>query len=175
VEWLRQQVEARRDLAREAAPKTDGRWWRRLADRGYLDDRRLEPVGALYAGEPLLDADDEVCGGEFIVVYDEGAPSDAQFGHIAANDPRDVIARCEAELAILDLHQMVIPAEFEDEVKEWLECRECGPNNDASGVYAAPGSSETFAPCRTLHLVAAGYKHHEGYAEHWGDAGIIGA
>lgn len=101
VAWLRREVEARLKLAREACHSTDGRWWRRTTDVG--DGGPPEPVGPLYSGEPVIDdRDGEVLGGDFIVVYDEGAPSGAQFDHMEANDPRDVIARCEAELAMLD-------------------------------------------------------------------------
>src|ERR1700685_3424941 len=99
--WLRAQIEARLALAREAAEGTDGHWWRRMADAGHLDDRTPEPVGPLWSGFPLHDADGEVWAGEEIVVYDEGRPSGVQFDHIAANDPRDVIARCEAELTAI--------------------------------------------------------------------------
>lgn len=167
VAWLRAQVEARKALAREASEHADGHWWRRMTDAGHFDDHRLEPVGHLWAGEPVLDADGDVTGGGEIVVYDEGRPSDAQFDHIAANDPRDVIARCEAELAILDQHQPVSVAEGEFVVKRWQECQECGPNNDLSGVYAVPGEGESFWPCQTLRILVGAYKHQPGFKAEW--------
>ncbi len=80
-----------------------------------------------------------------------------------ANDPQDTIARCEAELAILDLHKPTSVAEGEFVVKRWLECQECGPNNDLSGVYAVPGEGEAFWPCSTVRLLASGYKHRPGF------------
>jgi hypothetical protein len=119
-----------------------------MADAGHFDDHRLEPVGHLWAGEPALDADGDVFGGEEIVVYDEGRPSDAQFDHIAANDPRDTIARCETELAILDEHRPeggAVPGE--------VCCITCGD------------FPQVLYPCRTVRLVASGYKHWPGYRE----------
>lgn len=161
VAWLRAQIEARLKLAREASAPTDGHWWRRMADAGHVDDGTLEPVGALYAGEPLLDVDGDVCGGEEIVVYDEGRPSDVQFEHIAGNDPQDTIARCEAELAILDAHKPVWEG-------GWQECGECGPNNDSSGILAIPRDGDVWWPCRTFRLILGAYRFRSGYDEKWG-------
>jgi uncharacterized protein DUF6221 len=95
---------------------------------------------------------------------------------IARHDPQDTIARCEAELAILDEHALTWPGgepeyEYRDEavtdsqgrvgyieVKgETIppyECRACG--------YDAPGG-----PCRTVRLLAAGYRHRDGYRQEW--------
>lgn len=84
-----------------------------------------------------------------------------------ANDPRDTIARCEAELAILDQHQAT--ANF---CGDWLECRECGPNNDGSALLAAPGQGEKFWPCMTVRLLARGYRHKDGYVPAWGGLGL---
>ena len=112
--WLRQQITARRDTAVAALHGSDGHWWRRP------DDETGEPVGPLWDGEQVLDTDGDVVGGREVVVYDEGRPSGWQFDHIVANDPRDVIARCEAELAILD----AAPADMASAAG--IECRECG-------------------------------------------------
>jgi hypothetical protein len=164
VAWLRRQIEARLALAREAAERTDGHWWRRMADAGHYDDHRLEPVGHLWAGEPVPDVDGDVFGGEEIVVYDEGRPSDVQFDHIAANDPQDTIARCEAELAILDEH-----ASDGDRIDP--ECVGCAARHPAScecGWQSAGGQHWRTAapyPCRTVRLLASGYKHRPGYRE----------
>jgi len=146
--WLRETIGARLALAREASPHTGGHWWRRTSDIG-------EAVGALYAGEPILDADGEVWGGDYVVVYDEGAPSDAQFDHIAANDPRSVIARCEADLDIFYLH-----------AGEWHE-------EDADGYdYYRPRQvcthcDDGYWPCRTVRLLGYGYRFRPGYREEW--------
>jgi hypothetical protein len=141
--WLRAEVEARLKLAREASPHSDGHWWRRTTDPG--DGGPPEPVGHLYGGEPLTDTDGEALGGEFIVVYDEGAPSDAQFDHIAANDPQDVIARCEAELAILDLYERQAAKNGENAMEE--------------------DRAWTLAP--VICLLGSGYASRPGYREEW--------
>ena len=108
------------------------------------------PVGPMYSGEPVLALDGEVVGGDFIVVYDEGAPSTQQFEHMEANDPRDVIARCESELAILDLHQAVFLA------PSGIACVMC------DGI-AGTGRW----PCRTVRLIGRAYRFRPGYKEEW--------
>lgn len=150
VAWLRAQVQARRGLAQEASEHADGHWWRRMTDAGHFDDHRLEPVGHLWAGEPVLDVDGDVCGGGEIVVYDEGRPSDAQFDHIAANDPRDVIARCEAELAILDEHGPDDTFGPDD-----LCCCACGDRPQVP------------FPCRTVRILLGAYQHRTGFKAEW--------
>ena len=65
---------------------------------------------------------------------------------IAANDPRSVIARCEAELAILDEHRAEAGC-FPDE----LCCVTCGD------------FPQVLFPCRTVRLLAGGYKHRPGF------------
>jgi len=127
--------------------------WRRMADAGHYDDHRLEPVGHLWAGEPALDVDGDVFCGEEIVVYDEGSPDEYQAAHIALNDPQDTIARCEAELAILDEH-------YPQDRGESIPGADCG----ICWHVGVPGASEPY-PCRTVRLLASGYKHRPGYRE----------
>jgi hypothetical protein len=162
VAWLRAQVEARLALAREASPHTDGHWWRRMTDAGHFDDGTLEPVGALWAGEPELDVDGDVFGGEYVVVYDEGAPSDAQFDHIAANDPQDTIARCEAELAILDLYERTLaivraPVDFGALAAEKPVIRELRAQDYLDA------ERELCVLWEVVSLLSGGYKHSPGF------------
>jgi hypothetical protein len=63
--------------------------------------------------------------------------------HMAIHDPRDTIARCEAELQIVDLH---------GEIHE-------GP---CVSVYDYPQP-----PCRELRVKAYGYRHRPGWLEEW--------
>ena len=145
--WLRAAILARLELAREASPKTDGHWWRRTDERG-------EPVSHLWAGEALRDEDGNVWSGEYVVVYDEGAPGEAQFDHMAANDPRDTIARCEAELAILDL--------YEQQAAKWYE--------------NAMQEDRAWTLWPVIALLAGGYRYRPGYREEWAPgSGIITA
>jgi hypothetical protein len=77
---------------------------------------------------------------------------------IAMNDPQDTIARCEAELAILDEHATEI---YRDESgivgyhAYW--CQTCHIPRDQ------PGRDW----CRTVRLLAAGYRHWPGYRDEW--------
>jgi len=80
-----------------------------------------------------------------------------EFDHIIRHDPRNVVARCEAELAILDEHQHV-PASYK--VPQFpsnppFGCIICGRNDD--GTIAPVGW------CATVRLLASGYKHRPGY------------
>ena len=118
--WLRAQVVARLAAAKLAA-REGGKWTQDGVNTGNISS----------------------LGGQ--VVYDEGSPDEYQAAHIALNDPQDVIARCEAELAILDEHG---PSEVAPDA-----CRRC------KGGLAFP--------CRTVRLLASGYRHRPGYAEAW--------
>jgi len=79
------------------------------------------------------------------------------------------VADGEAKLAILALHIPANPAEDYDH-PDWLECAECGPNSPGGNFMAAPGEGDAWWPCQTIHLLASGYRHRPGYAEHWGGA-----
>jgi hypothetical protein len=159
VPWLRAQVQARLDLARECSQGSDGHWWRRTH---VLGDGTPVPVGALYEGAQLLDWDGEPGHGEYTVVYDEGSPGDAQFEHIAGNDPRDTIARCESELAVLDEH-----APYACTWPGGSRCTTCA----SSEVYPNGVAVMAAFPCRTVRLLGRAYRHHAGYLEAWSPTG----
>jgi hypothetical protein len=57
--------------------------------------------------------------------------------HIAFNDPRQILADCEADLTLLELHSHRV----------WDVCRGCGLK----------------APCGTARTLAARYRHRPGY------------
>lgn len=82
---------------------------------------------------------------------------------IAQHDPQDVIARCEAELAILDAHAFDTLEKFGTEGP--ARCTIC--LSDREG-YEEQWEGDPW-PCQTVRLVASGYKHREGYAEHWSE------
>jgi hypothetical protein len=84
----------------------------------------------------------------------DGTESDAWYGtwamgdsrltrFIAANDPQAVIARCEAELAILDLYEQQVAKASENAMEE--------------------DRAWTLAP--VIALLASGYRHRKGYRE----------
>ena len=149
VAWLRAQVEARRAAAEAATP---GPW------EFEGDDPADDELFTVYDGVVDL-------MGVTVAFTRDRQVANGQ--HMALNDPVDVIARCEAELAILDQHQPVSVAEGEFVVKRWQECQECGPNNDLSGVYAVPGEGESFWPCQTLRVLLGAYKHQPGFKAEW--------
>jgi hypothetical protein len=60
--------------------------------------------------------------------------------HIALNDPRDVIARCEAELGILDLHD----------------------------IWKADAGIAAEVTADAVRHLAGGYRHQPGWERHWG-------
>ena len=147
VAWLRQQVQARLEMARKA---DTGESWE--ADRRYgaawdVDLKpSLGPVASPGDGrEASLGIED--CDDFENPRFLSAMVFHAQ--HIAANDPRDTVARCEAELGILDLHAL------------WA----AGPT-----AHPAMGAAACAVSDAVRH-VARAYRHWEGYAEHWGDAG----
>jgi hypothetical protein len=80
-----------------------------------------------------------------------------------SHEMRGMIARCEAELAILGEHG---PADFTAYGNQM--CRRCvwgddEPDRDDDAHHWV------FCPCRTIRLLAAGYRHREGYARFWGE------
>ena len=115
--WLRLAILLRRDAAKLAA-REGGTWTHDGVHTGNVSS----------------------LGGQ--VVYDEGSPDEHQAAHIAMNDPRDVIARCEAELAILDL------------CAEWAAFR-----------YVEEEASAFCLAQHTVRLLAGGYKNWPGYRE----------
>lgn len=86
--WLRQQILARKAIAEAARHAGPGAW------------RVTENDGEMWVQQ--ADCSDEVAT-DRLTSPEEYIPLDpAHVAHIAANDPRDTIARCEAELRILN-------------------------------------------------------------------------
>ena len=138
VAWLRAQVEARKAVALASDGQT-GIW--------LLRD---------HPSESVMIRDQ----GGLPVVYDEGSPSEAEAAHIAANDPRDVIARCEAELAIIA--DLLAETHFLDN-REWYGCQAIDENDQPTGSECTCGRDEGVG--RRLRRLASGYRHWPGYRE----------
>jgi Family of unknown function (DUF6221) len=138
--WLREQIEGDESAARGLADLGSGHWI--AVKNAGLDWTVHDALGGMLQAPSMAD-----CWGE--------AP--AQF--IAGNDPQDVIARCEAELAILDRHSPVTAAY--GPMERLPCCGACSPDEDMT--YA------TSWPCGTVLDLASGYRHRPGYAEHWGE------
>jgi len=146
--WTRKQVEARLDLARKA---TQVPW---------------EPEG----DDPT---DDEVWidvdGKEWRHVICRGPQSHENMLHVAANDPQDTIARCETELAILDMHAPTRPhPEFGFTYPAAAKfCGYDGPGDNWQAEQEPDHFPDALWPCRTVRLLAASYKYWPGYLEAW--------
>lgn len=75
--------------------------------------------------------------------------------HIVAHDPQDTIARCKAELALLADHSdFDFPANDDD-----------GPGGYSWTAHCDGCGQPT--PCRTVRLVASGYRHRPGWLPEW--------
>jgi len=119
VKWLREQIERVKRNAQQA-----------LADPHTSDGHGVRIIGGKLAIMP-------------------SAASDRLTLHLVTNGPQDVIARCEAELAILGEH-IIAHNQRGDAL-----CFTC-----TDGPY----------PCRTVHLLASAYRHQPGWAEYWPEA-----
>ena len=98
---------------------------------------------------------------------------------IAANDPRSVIARCEADLAILDEHARLpafpvetltawraagIPEERIVKASAVASCARCHTPVDDAREDEDQCLSVAY-PCRTVRLLGYGYRFRPGYRE----------
>lgn len=80
--------------------------------------------------------------------------------HLMRQNPRDTIARCEAELALLDEHA-IEDTGFGKYCRVYAEYST--KRGEESELEPAP------APCRTVQLVARGYRHRLGFQPEWVD------
>jgi hypothetical protein len=68
-----------------------------------------------------------------------------EFGHVIRHDPRNVIADCEAKLAILSLYEKQAAKESENAMEE----------------------DRTWALAPVVRHLGHGYRHRDGYREEW--------
>jgi Family of unknown function (DUF6221) len=147
VAWLRAAITERLELARKA---TQAPW---------------EPEG----GDPT---DDEVWidvdGEGWRHVICRGPQSHENMLHIAASDPRDTIARCQAELAILDEHYILYNGDRNEKYEQFSIISPPFPPRNCGCVtchYASRGGVSGYGICRTVKYLASGYRHQPGYRE----------
>ena len=121
---------------------------RRIGERLYLARRTIELGNAAEWTEPSSG------------VLVTGEPTEADTWHgtwamgdssltwlMEANDPQDTIARCAAELAILDL------------------CMRVADDDEDHESYYSDGWAGLTVARRVLRLIAGAYKHRPGYRE----------
>lgn len=83
--------------------------------------------------------------------------------------PDDTIARCEAELAIIDehalMHRMIgyLDEEREEAYEELEVCARCVPKHS----HYRSRADVPAGPCRTIRHLAYGYRHRPGWKEGW--------
>jgi len=164
VAWLREQVLARLALAREAADGEEV--WEFDAQRRPVPRITGAPWESSY-GDGTWDCDDLGDGCENL-----RRAGIASGRHIAANDPRQVIADCESDLAILGEHYILTTSDRNEAYEEFSVVRIGGADRDHGCVtchYYGMGGVKGYGICRTVKAVASGYRHHPGWAEHWGE------
>lgn len=134
IGWLRGQVEARLLVARSTAAYGSGHW---APTKNDDFDWTIHDAGDVMPREAAL-AD---LWGEAPAVF------------IADNDPQDVIARCEAELAIITRCEAVLEAFASPADRLWPDVTRRERTHSRA----------------TVHDIASGYRHRDGYTQHWGE------
>jgi Family of unknown function (DUF6221) len=135
--WLRRCIEERKYLAENTIRLGNSAEWTELSSGVLMTCRPDDPQARLDGLHPLGDS--------------------TLTRLMEANDPRDTIARCEAELAILDEHATKV---YRGAVSMFLDdywCQTCD----------VPGDQPARTWCRTVRLLASGYQHRPGYQESW--------
>lgn len=174
--WLRAAITARLALAREAVDE-------HAEDEAWRYDEQARPVPRIIGTSWESSLTDGVwnCEDPDDDCRELRQPSRAAGEHIAANDPRDTIARCEAELAILDEHAPVAdyPPESiaEHRARGWPEyqltmmaamvyCARCHVWVDDAREDESQCNPVGY-PCKTVRLLGHGYRHRPGYRAEW--------
>jgi len=102
--------------------------------------------------------------------------SDEAAEHIRCHDIRDTIARCEAELAELDVIEAIPHQRVHDD--EWFSCSQA---RDEHGELSCYHDNRVGEPCdcdrdalvdRLIRTKAYGYRHRPGYRPEWTPEGV---
>jgi len=189
IAWLRKEIE--RDLSAACIIGAGGfepqRW--DTEPPGQVNPEHI-PASNEVSAALGLDSEEAPCGWVQVVAYDrlntEPPERDSRdstapvvladsgrraFEHIVRHDPRNEAARCEAELAILDEHY-ILHREDRSEVYEEFSVT---PHPGAEGCdygcvtchYRGMGSVWGKGYCRTVRLLASGYRNRPRYAAQW--------
>lgn len=126
VEWLRSQIETDRHWAQQVIALSE-EW-----DSWRWDKKMIWSLGGTQMAE---------------------ARSPIIAAHIATHDPRDTIARCEAELGIIDDYE---------QARRKLES---GPDPCAPGSVFLSGRHDALRGAITR--LGYGYRHRDGYKASW--------
>jgi hypothetical protein len=142
--WLREQVEARKRVAGVKAVqgrwRTDGEEW--TAGTGIIDEQ-----------------------GRGVAVAVGGYVAD----HVVMNQPGDVLARCEAELGILEAHY-ILHKDDRDESYEQFCIMPYSGRFDYGCVtchYRSMGAVGGKGYCFTIRMLGSAYRTWPGYRMEW--------
>ena len=130
------------------------------------------PEGTCPHGYEWTDHGPDLQSGDDYVITTSGYDAsglnikDVDAEHIAQHDPRDTVARCDAELAILDEHAPVhawrpFSARPGRGDGEHVGCKKC-----VTWIEGRIPEREAY-PCRTVRLLAQGYRHRPGWKQEW--------
>lgn len=95
------------------------------------------------------------------IIGEDGRPVAVAIGdyaarHIVRHGPLDKLADCEAKLAILGMHPPMPGGLIDEMPTTGTVCRRCS---------SGPMHLGEPYPCRTVRLLASGYRHRDGYRE----------
>ncbi|RSN12826.1 hypothetical protein DMB42_11655 [Nonomuraea sp. WAC 01424] len=173
LSWLRATIEGDKAVAVGAAsspraveylfpdgPDASGRAW---------EERQVPDGGAWFVERDLvmswpqgMHARRGVVGGSCGCCYGDSEGRSVDLDHIQRHDPRDTIARCEAELKILDIHK---PVDGYGRV-EYRELKDPGKVCEVC-CFDWDGPLIGKFPCDTLIALAAGRRHRPGFNPEW--------
>lgn len=154
VAWLSKQILARKALAEHAIELGNAAEWTELSSGVLMTVAADAPQDRLDGMHPLGDS--------------------SLTRLMEANDPQDTIARCEAELAILDEHYILTsgdrnPVYEEFSVVPWGA--KGGAGDQGAGCvtchYYSQGGVKGYGICRTVRHLAAAYRHWPGWQPEW--------
>lgn len=159
IEWLRDAIRDRKAKAEKVLAEGSKTSVGPLDSKGvpsHITVETIEGWTAKVASEAIGRYEAVVIGPSSVLVR-ANAPggqvrADDIADHVAANDPRDTIARCDSELAILDMAEREIAAAPEGSW-DWDSADEVSRASTLEDV---------------VRLLAQGYRHRPGYrAEDW--------
>jgi Family of unknown function (DUF6221) len=163
AEWLRGQIQADKAAA-EAAP---GSKWQSfttadIASASVYDEQWLLLTPARYDHDNPMSSDPDVTGPAYI-----HRRRDQLAAHVAIHDPQDVIADCDAKLALLDEHHILHDSDCDDRFEDYSIYTGEHDHGCVTCHYWTQGAVRGHGICRTVRHLAAGYQHRPGYKEHW--------
>jgi len=89
-----------------------------------------------------------------------------------SHEMRDLIAACEAHLALLDGHHILSSNDRSEDYDEFSVVSIGGANKDHGCVtchYYGQGGIKGYGICWTVRYLASAYRHRDGYSRYWGD------